>query len=129
MHKPIDLSQRQIPLSAGLVPTLPPTSVPTDRKPTPVHDSLGTNSLATGQAPIVATKATLIVPSRTRAGIELCNLAAIDIYFGPDSTVTATSGHLLLGVRGVCKYMETQSAIWAIAASAGASLSWAEILD
>ena len=125
----IDLSQRQ--RGSTLVPTLPPTSIPTQRlkDQTQTHDSLGTSILSTAQVPILSNKATLIVPPRTRAGVELCNLSGIDVFFGPDASVTATSGHLLLGVRGTCKYLETCSAVWGITASGTATLSWAEILD
>lgn len=124
-----DLSTRQVPLSRGLVPTLPPTSVPTPRKDAPVHDSLGTSHLATDQAPLITTKATLIAIARTRAGIKLTNLSGIDIFWGADSTVTASTGDLIPAGRGTWIYVETQSAIWAVTAAGTASMSWAEIFD
>lgn len=124
-----DLSYRQISLQAALLPSLPMRAVPTQEKRIPVVDSMGAETANTGQALQITTSPTLIVPARTRSGIELTNLSTVDIYFGFDSTVTPTTGHLLLGTRGTCKYIPTQAPVWAIASAGLGQLSWLEIWD
>lgn len=132
-RKPIDLSTRQIPLRFALLPSLPMSSVPSGRQVIPVHDSLGADTLATGQEVQITTVATLIVPPRARAGIKLTNLSGLEIFWGPNRSVTVSSagsgGDLIPAGRGQAIYVETCSAIWGIVASGVGSVSWAEIFD
>lgn len=128
-RKPIDLSTRQIPLRFALLPTSPPNSIPSGRHLIPVHDSLGAAGLATAQEVQITTVPTLIAPARARAGIKLTNLSGLEIFWGPDRTVTTSSGDFIPAGRGQAIYVETCSAIWGIVASGVGGVSWADIFD
>jgi hypothetical protein len=120
-----------MPLVKALVPSVPPVSIPTPDCEIPVRDSNGASTGATGQALQIGTgkPATLLVPARVRSGIELTNLSTVDVWLGFDGSVTATSGHLLLGVKGTCKFIETQAPIYAVVQSGIGQVSWMEIWD
>lgn len=129
-NKPVDLSTRQIPLPKGLTPTQPQTSIPLPDARVPVKDQLGAQAGATGQNNQIGSTAVLLVPPRSRSGVDLTNLGAVDVWFGFDRFVTPTTGHLLLGVKGFSKFIAVQTPIWVVCATGSTgAVSWADIYD
>lgn len=91
----------------------------------PAPDLQG-DSGATGQVTIGIQPAQIVNARKSRGGIMFVNLTANDIYIGFNGSVTITSGVLLLGGKGAWLFVETQSALWGVAAVAGA-LSYIEV--
>lgn len=65
---------------------------------------------------------------RTRAGLLVINLSAIDIWLG-DADVTSSTGILLLGVKGSAISISTTAPIWAVASSGTPAVSWMDLHD
>jgi hypothetical protein len=123
------LSRRQLPINKALAPQLPSrTALPVPDTRVYVSDSVGAQSLLVGQAQLNAV-AVMIVPARRRCGVRLTNLSGVELFWGPDKTVTSANGDMIVGQRGFSLYVETQSAIWCCTASGTGQLSFAELSD
>jgi hypothetical protein len=82
-----------------------------------------------GQAVLNAATAQKIVSLRwERTGVLITNMSSIDVFFG-DSTVLASTGLLLLGLKGAGISIPTTAEIWAIAASGTPTISFMEVYD
>lgn len=90
----------------------------------------GASGGVTGQVSIPDTNAVNVkLRNVLRRAIKLTNLAAVDIYIGFSQSVTTITGDLLPSGRGNFIVIPYNLDVWAIAAGAGASLSYMEIAD
>lgn len=89
----------------------------------------GAKEFQTGQFPNITIGQMVIGAEPLRRAIVLRNLGAVDIYLGPDQTVTPTTGWLLSTTDGPL-VLESADEIWAVSADGTAAiLGWLAELD
>jgi len=95
--------------------------------PFPVTTSGGAGSpnFNTGQASAGANAAVLVPARSGRNSVTIENLGTTDVFLGP-SGVSATSGHLLPGVKGATITIPTSAAIYGVAATGTQAISFME---
>lgn len=85
------------------------------------------SSFGTSQVSVAAT-ATKIVGSNTgRKTVVITNLGTTDIYLGPDSTVTTSTGQLLAGTKGASISIPQTGPVYGISSGSAQSVSFMEV--
>src|SRR5215831_15030513 len=93
---------------------------------------VGAGTILTGQVTVTGS-ATQIVPARPgnlnqgRVGIIITNTGATDVYLGADSTVTTSTGDLLMGAKGSYVSIPSLQAVWAITGGASQVVTYMEV--
>jgi len=109
--------------SNKLVSVTPNTPLPIAPSGTQNTAARAVGGLAAGQF-TVSTTAGIAVPARAgRSAVTITNLGTTDVFIGP-SGVTATTGHLLPGIKGASITVPTSAAIYAIIAAGSQAVSY-----
>lgn len=89
----------------------------------------GAKTLTTGQFPNIGAVSVLVVNSEpNRRALVMRNLGAVDMYIGPEQSVTAATGWLLAVTDGPL-VLESADELWAVSAGAVTTLGWLAELD
>lgn len=112
----LNSSGQAIPAGSGCTQGLPVTAA----GPTP-----GSASIASGQVTVAATSTQVVAARAGRVSVSIENLGIVDVWCGV-SGVTATTGHLLLGVKGGALTIPTQDAVFCVATTGTQAVSFLE---
>jgi hypothetical protein len=78
----------------------------------------------TGQVAVTGTATLIVAANASRSGIQIENLGTTDVWIGENSSVTTSTGHLLVGTKGASVSFSTTGAIYGITSGASQSVSW-----
>jgi len=68
----------------------------------------------TSQVAVTGTATQIVAVNNARSGLLLINFGTVDVYFGPDNTVTTSNGQLLTGTKGTSIGISTTGTVWGI---------------
>ena len=89
----------------------------------------GAKTIMTGQFPNIGAVAVLVITSEpNRRALLLRNLGAVDMYLGPEQSVTSATGWLLSITDGPL-VLESSDELWAVSAGAVTTLGFLAELD
>ena len=92
---------------------------------TQTDSPIGSGNIATGQVSVSNSPTQIVAARANRASVTIVNEGTTDIYIG-GSSVTTSTGVLLVGIKGAAIRMDTTVEVYGITSSGSQTVSYEE---